>query len=343
MLELIIPARLKQKRSSTILFGFIAFLLLANANANESRVSATLGAAPFETYVTNDGEPARLNAIVSEAFNSTELDIQLRVMRDAFLGSALLTGKIDGEFAYVNLGEDNSQFILSDIYLPLNLYAISKRDNVNHITLFSHLKDNRVAIENRFANTPELRLLKEIKWSRNPSTFDTFRQFADERAPYLITSQLLAQEFNKLLADTKGTRIYLSQKPLLVTGFRLAINKNVGKANAIIEAFNTAINTMQNDGRFNKLLARPWLTKDVNGDGIADFIGSTSTTHNNHTTHNAYSLDGKPTTTGSRYFIDSKPYRSLSDAQKALPNENDVPANTSLLDATTYQQLMRRW
>lgn len=343
MLELIIPASLKQKSTSTILFGFIAFLLLANANANESRVNATLGAAPFETYVSNDGEPARLNAIVSEAFDSTDLDIQLHVMRDAFLGSALLTGKIDGEFAYVNLGEDNNQFILSDIYLPLYLYTVSKRDNVSHITLFPHLKDNRVAIENRFANTPELRILKEVKWSRNPSTFDAFRQLADERAPYLITSQLLAQEFNTLLADTKGARIYVSQKPLVVSGFRLAINKNVDNAKRIIEAFNAAINTMQNDGRFNKLLARPWLTKDVDGDGIADFIGSASTTHKSHTTHNAYSLDGKPTATGSRYFIDDRPYTSLSDALKALPGEDDMPANISLLDATIYQQLIRRW
>ncbi|MEL7387999.1 MAG: hypothetical protein AAGJ33_09885, partial [Pseudomonadota bacterium] len=166
-------------------FAYVNFasLLLSSASANENRASVTLGAAPFETYVSNDGEPARLNAIVSEAFDSTELDIRLHVMRDAFLGSALLTGKIDGEFAYVNLGEDNSQFILSDIYLPLYLYAVSKRDNVNHITLFPHLKDNRVAIENRFANTPELRMLKEVKWSRNPSTFDAFRQLADERAP----------------------------------------------------------------------------------------------------------------------------------------------------------------
>ena len=343
MLELISATRLRQKRISTLLFGVLVSLLLSSASANEKRASVTLGAAPFETYVSNDGEPARLNAIVSEAFDSTELDIQLHVMRDAFLGSALLTGKIDGEFAYVDLGENNSQFILSDIYLPLYLYAVSKRDNVNYITLFPHLKDNRVAIENRFANTPELRMLKEVKWSRNPSTFDAFRQLADERAPYLITSQLLAQEFNTLLTDTKGARIYFSQKPLVVSGFRLAINKNVSHANRIIDAFNAAINTMQNDGRFNKLLARPWLTKDVDGDGIADFIGSASTTHRRHTTHNAYSLDGKPTATDSRYFIDNRPYTSLSDAQKVLPDENEIPANTSLLDATTYQKLIRSW
>ncbi|MEC8373992.1 MAG: hypothetical protein VX078_04165, partial [Pseudomonadota bacterium] len=89
-----------------------------------------LGAASFETYISDDGEPARINALLEKVFKKAELDIQLQVMRQAFLGSSVLTGKLDGEFAYINLGEDTGNYVLSDVYLPIYLYAVSKEAGV---------------------------------------------------------------------------------------------------------------------------------------------------------------------------------------------------------------------
>lgn len=217
-----------------------------------------------------------------------------RLCDKLFLGSSVLTGKLDGEFAYVNLGEDSSNYVLSDIYLPIYLYAVSKEADVEAVKLFPHLKDNRVAIENRFANTPSFRLLKDIKWSRNPTTFDAFRQLADDRAPYLITTQLLARELNILLANDNEETLHFSAKPLAKTGFQIAISKNVANAERIVAQFNQAVSTMQNSGELNQPLELAWLTKDVNGDGVADFIGHSNITTTSDLLNTAYSLDGKP-------------------------------------------------
>ena len=230
-------------------------LALCCFNVSQLHAAPTkLGAASFETYISDDGEPARVNTLLEKVFQKAELDIQLQVMRQAFLGSSVLTGKLDGEFAYVNLGEDSSNYILSDIYLPIYLYAVSKEADVEAIKLFPHLKDNRVAIENRFANTPSFRLLKDIKWSRNPTTFDAFRQLADDRAPYLITTQLLARELNILLANDNEETLHFSAKPLAKTGFQIAISKNVANAERIVAQFNQAVSTMQNSGELNQPL-----------------------------------------------------------------------------------------
>ncbi|TKB01564.1 hypothetical protein E5672_17290 [Alteromonas portus] len=302
-----------------------------------------LGAASFETYISDDGEPARINALLEKVFKKAELNIQLQVMRQAFLGSSVLTGKLDGEFAYINLGEDTSNYVLSDVYLPIYLYAVSKDADVEAVKLFPHLKDNRVAIENRFANTPSFRLLKNIKWSRNPTTFDAFRQLADDRAPYLITSQLLARELNTLLANDNEETLHFSAKPLAKTGFQIAISKNVANAKSIVAQFNQTVSLMQDKGELNKPLALAWLSKDVNGDGIADFIGHSSITTASDVLDTAYSLDGKPTSDVSVFYIDGDRYATLEEARAALPAKENTSPRESLLDKTTYQQLLRRW
>jgi len=241
------------------------------------------------------------------------------------------------------LGEDSSNYVLSDIYLPIYLYAVSKEADVEAIKLFPHLKDNRVAIENRFANTPSFRLLKDIKWSRNPTTFDAFRQLADDRAPYLITTQLLARELNILLANDNEETLHFSAKFLAKTGFQLAISKNVANAESIIAQFNQTVSTMQNSGELNQPLELAWLTKDVNGDGVADFIGHSNITTTSDLLNTAYSLDGKPTSEASAFYIDGDRYASLEEARAALPDKESSSPRESLLDKTTYQLLLRRW
>lgn len=324
----------------------MAMCLVASFVPSVAVSQIVLGASPFETYVSDNGEPAKLMEIVNSAFQHAQLDVELRVMRDAFLGSAVLTGKVDGKFAYIQLGEDTEDFVLSKVYLPINLYAVSKKTDVESIRLFTHLNDNRVAIENRFANTPELRQLKDIKWSRNPSTFDAFRQLADDRAPYLVTTELLAEEFNLLLAADNEEQLQFSAKPLMTTGFQVALRKNVTNAKATLEAFDKAIGVLQQQGRFNEILKKPWLTKDINNDNVADFIASSAVTQENHSLEYAFALDQSVTSDKSLYVVDGELFSTLNDAKTALSSANANEDNTeqqSSLDATIYKKLISKW
>jgi predicted nucleic acid-binding protein len=215
------------------------------------------------------------------------------------------------------------------------------------------LKRNRVAIENRFANTPNFRLIKDIKWSRNPSTFDAFRQLADDRAPYLITSELLIREFNTLLANDREETLHYSAKPLMKSGFQLAIRDDVPNAQKIINNFNTAVSAMQTNGMYNKLLQISWLLKDINQDGIADYIGHSDITRTSSLLKTAYNLDSTPVSRDSLFVIDGTVFTSKAEALNALPNSEEnaieeekrdaMNKGISLLDATTYETLLRRW
>ena len=317
------------------LLSFITVVAPLKAN------SVTLAAAPFETYVSDEGEPSRLTSIVEAAFLRMQTDLELQVMRDAFLGSAVRSGKVDGEFAYIDLGERKDTVTLSAPYLPIYLYATGKKYDVEEIKLIPHLKDSRVAIENRFANTPKFRMLKEIKWSRNPSTYDAFKQLADDRAPYLITTRLLIEEFNLLLDKDGEELLHVSSASLMNAGFSLALGTSTPNAKATIEAFEHTIQVMQQDGSYNKILGLPWLSKDINNDGIADYIGETSVSLVPTDTLTAYPLDKSLPGDSSIYVIDGVIVETKAEAMAML--DGVKAERESLLDPDVYKTMIRRW
>ncbi len=303
-----------------------------------------LAASQFTTYVDDEGEPARLNALIREAFSRMQQDIELQVMRQAFLGSALVSGKAHGEYAYIDLDDRKSNFVYSQAYLPAYLYAASKSVSVQRVKLIPHLHDYRVAVENRFANTPRFRLLKEIKWSRNPSSYDAFRQIADDRAPYLMTTRLLIDEFNRLLNDDDEELLLLSAAPLVTTGIHLSMNQKHPQAQTIIEQFDNTITQMQRDGSFNRLLGVAWLTLDVDGDGTADFVSSAQTPHeikDSNALSYAYPLDSTQSNDNSSFYVDGEKYDNWDDVAQVIADSPDV--RPSLLDPEVYSRMLQRW
>lgn len=322
----------------------VCICLLLSLVSSIAGAEVKLGAAQLPTFIDDGDKPARINAIMREAFARMEQDVTLEVMRPAFLGSGLLSGRIDGHYAFVDLDEKKSEYLYSDAYLPLYLFSISKHSDVTSVGALEHLRDRRVAIENRFANTDKVRLIKDIKWARNPSTFDAFKQLADDRSYYLMSSRLLVDEFNRLLRNEGEQLLHFSKVPLIKAGFRLAMASGDGNQ-AMITAFNSAIEDMQNDGTYNELLNIAWLTKDIDGDGTAEFITSRAVAHPKLEAGAltlAYPLDQSTVSEASTFYINGE---AASDWQEALSLMSNVTPvlRPSLLDEEVYQQIMSRW
>ena len=323
---------------------FVAVLLLVLGSA-PSLAQTRLGASQLPTYVDDEGEPARLNNLVREAFQRMGEPLTLEMKRPAFLGSAILSGNLDGDYAFIDLNNQKNNMRYSEPYLPLYLYAVSKNDSVKEVALIPHLQDRRVAIDNRFANTDTIRLIKDVKWGRNPSTYDAFKQLADNRAYYLMTSRLLIDEFNRLLRNENEEMVYLSARPLVTAGFRLALRQNVENVDRRLQQFNQAIKTMQQDGSYNRLLGMTWLTKDINDDGSADYISSAQVLHQAlapRVLEHALALDASSADDSSVYVIDGTTYTSLEAAFEAL-KEATLGARPSLLDTDIYERILQRW
>ncbi|NMH60151.1 substrate-binding periplasmic protein [Alteromonas ponticola] len=328
-------------RRVSVLFGcFLCVCASLTAHAE-----LKLASVPFSTYVDQQNGANRLNHLVAEALRRSEIEASLSVMRPAFLGSGLSNESLDGDFAFITLDNTKDSFVYSSPYLPLYLVAASKRPFVKDVRTLAHLQDSRIAIENRFVNTDQLRLEKMIKWSRNPDTYDAFRQLADGRSRALITSSLLVNEFNLLLTESGEAPLFTSPNPLVTAQFRLAIRANVANADSILRKFNSAIQQMQSDGTYNRLLQLTWLLKDIDNDGDAEYIGSTAMLSNSSVVpqpQDAYSLDNTPPATTPSFIIDGAPITSWDEVMSRVTS-NAMDPRKSLLDEAIYERMMRRW
>ncbi|MCW8090825.1 substrate-binding periplasmic protein [Alteromonas sp. ASW11-130] len=324
-----------------ILFTWVLSLLTSTFTYSE----LNLASIPLSTYVAEEDGNGRINDIIQEAFKRSQIEASLSVLRPAFLGSGLSNESLDGDFAFLDLDRKKDNFVYSKPYLPLYLVAVSKRPYVKEVRNLAHLQDSRIAIENRFANTDRLRIEKAIKWSRNPDTFDAFKQLADGRSPALITSGLLVNEFNRLLENHQEAKLFSSPHPLVTAKFTVAARANIPNIKSLLAQFDSAIEQMQKDGTYNQLLQLPWLLKDVNNDGEAEFISSLGVLNKNSlppTPLDAFSLDGTPAATSAVYIIDGNEVESWEQVKALLPDIRHQERK-SLLDETIYSRMMRRW
>jgi ABC-type amino acid transport substrate-binding protein len=326
-------------------FSLFVLLITLLFISHNTFAKLTLVATPVPSLISEDAENGRLNKLITQALTRANIEADLTVMRPAFSGSGLLTGKLDGDFAHLALAEQGDQFVYSDIYLPIYLYLASRQSSLDDISKYSHVLNSRVATENRFANTPTMRLVKDVSWARNPSAFDAFRQIAQDRADYLLTDKLLLDEFNRLLQQAKKPPLKLSKSPLTVTGLQLTLQKKIPNSAQLIQRFNEVINEMQQDGSFNQMLQIKWLRKDINGDGQGDFITHTavvSSASGTDALNLAYPLDNLSPGPNSRYYVDGKEYPfSAAIVQQAL--QEKVKSRASLLDPEVYQRMIERW
>lgn len=325
------------------LLSFISGLLTSTAVYSAEPLN--LVANPLPTLVAEDNEPARINVLIAKALSSIDLPATLHIDRPAFSGSGLLTGKYDGEYAFLSLNDKRNGFLYSNAYLPANLYLTSRKTPLDDISHFSHIRNGRVAAENRLANTPPLRLVKAVSWVRNPTVFDSFKQLSEQRAEYLLEDELLLREFNRLLVEYRERPLYSSIKPIVQASLHLSIRADHPQAQKAINAFNTYIANAQQDGTYNNILGLSWISKDVDDDGVADWITSSSVPHPLSSTDaltGTFALDSTKPSQASKYLVDGEVLPDWAAVQAKLAG---APKTTrkSYLDHEVYKRMMNRW
>ncbi len=300
-----------------------------------------LVANPYPTLIAEAGDgPARVNDIVNEAMKRAGIKVELTVTRPAFSGSGLLSGQYQGEYAALSLSEKKTGYVYSAPFLPIDLYLANRSSSVSEVTHFNHINGSRVAAHNRYVNTPSLRQIKEVSWSRNPADYDAFKKLAERRADYLLADIWLLGPFNQLLAEAGKPTLVLSARPLVKTALQLSVNNKLKDATSIIEKFEQASSAMQRDGTYNRLLKVQWLSKDINQDGTADLITSRQTNYvEGLPMGKVIALDNTKVGDDSLIVLDGK-VASKKNWQQQLEL---VKKPESLLDPQVYAPMIRRW
>lgn len=330
----------------------LCFLSLLSSAAAQAK-PLSLVTTEWESFTHQGAHSERHNEIVEHAFERAGHPIHITTERPAFAGSGLSSGKYQGRIDFIDLNPFDDDFVVSAQYLPLYLHLVSKNQDVENVRSFAQIRNARVAIENRFAATPPLRLVREIKWSRNPNTFESINNLAKERSNYLLTDSLFFAEFNRLLIAEDEELLHKSNEVIFTTGLHITLHNSVADAESILADFDRAITAMIADGSMNQHLGLAWILADTDNDNIAELVSSVSVQHSSALVNGplepvlsrAYQWDGSGVQ-AVQVVIDGQRFATWGDAQAFLrSNAKQITdaERTSYLDPNTYTRILRAW
>lgn len=191
------------------------------------------------TLIDNDDNAARAFDIVKKALDNYNLT--LVATTQAWSGSGLKNGTYAGYVDHYSLNDKNNNYIYSEPYLTLALHIASRDEKAEKVVRLDKIYRTSLGIENRFANTDELRSERTVRWARSPDFLGNIKQLADRRVDFIIADKYMLEEFNKMLVADNSDPLYLSSQAIYEVEMRLAIRSDTPNASKIIQDFNAAL------------------------------------------------------------------------------------------------------
>lgn len=228
----------------------ISLALLASANSQAKTVN--LVGNKVATYIDEHELPSRQVDLVKAALVNWEANITATTQ--AWSGSGLKSGKFSGYIDHYSLNQPNDRYIYSKPYMQINLHVVSRYEKAADVVRLEQLYRERVGIENRFANTDQLRGERDVRWARSPTFFDNMKQLAEDRVDFILADKAMVDEMNILLKGVGEKPLYSSTLPLIKVDVSLAMNKDYVNAKTVLSDFDRGIASLKTSGKTLELL-----------------------------------------------------------------------------------------
>lgn len=215
------------------------------------------------TYIDEHKLPARQMDVVAAALGDKKA--QIIATTQAWSGSGLRSGKFAGYIDHYSLNDQKDDYLYSLPYMQVELHVVSRNQKAESIIRLEQLYRERVGVENRFANTDQLRDERDIRWARSPWFFDNIKQLSERRVDFLLVDKAMLDEMNLLLKSVGQKPIYVSKISLISVDVSLAIHRDYANAKDIIASFEKGIEALKSSGKYAELLKQ-----DLNRESLLD-------------------------------------------------------------------------
>lgn len=204
------------------------------------------------TLIDKAPNPARANDIVEKALGN--FDVSISATTQAWSGSGLRNGTYVGFIDHYSLNVQRPTYVYSEPYMVLPLHIASRRPQATDANRLDRIYRTTLGIENRFANTDELRSERSVRWARTPDFLANIRQLADRRVDNIIADKFMLDAFNSLLEQVGKAPMYMSREPIYLVELRLAIKADTPNVQSIIDQFNASISSLEINGDLDEIL-----------------------------------------------------------------------------------------
>lgn len=195
-----------------------------------------------------------VSAIIREAFERAgyTIDISFLPWKRAMAGTE--SGKFDGLFTMWYRADREESFAFSDA-LPANEYVFFKRkDTEIEFTSLDALTSHTVGMVRGYA-PPETFDQSKFTVSLANTDEDNLKKLIRGRVDLVLTDKIVAQHIINTALGGEGAELEVFGEPLGIETQHFVMSKQAQDYASTIDAFNTALASMEEDGTLGEILA----------------------------------------------------------------------------------------
>jgi polar amino acid transport system substrate-binding protein len=246
----------------------------SSAGARPPATLLRLGSRRWPPLTDGEGHPHIALDLVDSVLERAGYKASTQIVPDGTLSRALREGRFDGSAA-LWVAPDRREFLLfSRAYFENRLVLVGMATSPVDATSLDALHGKRLGIVKDYPYGEGLERHKGVKLVPGANSEENVRALLHGQVDYVLIDDL---EIHHLLArypkELEG-RIAVGRTPLVRRSLHLGIRKQRPDAQAIIDAFDRALDSILRDGTYNELIGVDWIRTDLDGDGRPDLVAS---------------------------------------------------------------------
>jgi polar amino acid transport system substrate-binding protein len=254
--------------------------------------SLRLASTEWPPFTNQPGQARYALDLVEAALGRIGQPFATTIVEDGQVTPALLRGDFDGSPAIWKDAERERTLLFSEPYLENRLVLVGRKGADVSATTLSALAGRRIALVEGYAYGEEVEKSGPV-FVRTKSAEDTLSQLLAGKVDFALMDDLVVQYIADNHAREAQAKLQLGTTPLVRRPLHLAINRSFPDAQGIITRFNAQLKGMIADRTYHRLLHVDWISADVDGDGLFEYVPGSDASRVTEPTR-AYSIYGEP-------------------------------------------------
>ena len=226
---------------------------------------------PWSPFTNEPGKPRFALDLVEAGLGRIGIKTATTIVEAAQFTPALLGGTFDGSAAAWKDAERERTLIFSQPYLENRLILVARRGGDVSAATLGALKDKQIAIVEGYSYGEAIDLSGPA-FVRARTEEDSLKLLLDSKVDYTLMDELVVQYIVSNYAEEARTRLQIGTTPLVRRQLHLAVRRSLPDAEAIVKGFNAQLRGMISDRTYHRLLHVDWISADVDGDGLPEYV-----------------------------------------------------------------------
>jgi polar amino acid transport system substrate-binding protein len=295
---------------AAVLLAAIATLSIAGSAQTGKLKFVSTSWSPF----TNEPGKARFALdLVEEGLGRIGVSSTTTIVEPASYTTELLTGSYDGSPAAWKDSNRERALLYSQPYLENRLMLVGRRGANVSATKLMDLKGKKVAIVGGYAYGDGVDAMGPT-FVRSLTEENSLQLLLQKQVDYTLMDELVIQFILTNYAKEADAELQIGTTPLLTRPLHLVVRRSRTDAQSIISKFNAELMKMVADRTYHKLLHVEWISADINGDGVPEYVPDSDKAGASAPQH-VYTLNSDVPKKGSspHYYLGGKLYNSWTD------------------------------